>query len=415
MRSSVRRWLRNLVSVAALLSLSACRSKSSVAPAPVSSSAAQLARADGGGDGAVANAARAARPAASVAQNAPPTAEQVAAQKRFEAALGRGRTLSGKGDYANAIRALDEAVRIDPESPIALSERGFARLKSGALDEALADLEAAEKRASTKTLRAQVAFNRGLVLERQGTMDLAERAFARSYALHHTDAAKARMGKVSACPIVFSPDDSIEILTWMQAHGQVTRDFDDGWPGKRTVRSNAEARENICYHASGSSQSPPELGGDCDDQDPWRVTTTHGFFADNTFFVWPLDAKNVGFSNVGMIGGTMCSMGQDTSTYEAGGDRQGNFLIVTTTTTHYRWKAEDDGGGAGDCIEDEVIVSHSVYDVSRKIGVNYNDADGETVDLDPEHHRIVVKGEFCSERYDLKSPRPSVVAAPDAR
>lgn len=388
--------------------MSACRSKSSVAPAPVSSSPAQLVRADGGaGNGAGATSAR---PAASVA----PTAEQIAAQKHFEVALGRGRMLSGKGDYANAIRALDEALRIDAESPIALSERGFARLKSGALDEALADLEAAEKRAASKKIRAQIAFNRGLVLERQGQTDLAERAFARSYALHHTDAAKARMGKASACPVVFSPDSSIEILTWVQAHGQVTRDFDDGWPGKRTVRNAAEARANICYRSSGSSQSPPELGGDCEDQDPWRITTTHGYFADNTFFVWPLDAKNVGFSNVGMIGGTMCSMGQDTSAYEAQGDQQGSFLIVTTTTTHYRWKAEDDGGGAGDCIEDEVIVSHAVYDVSRKIGVNYNDADGETVELDPEHHRIEVKGDLCNERHELKARIPSD-AAPDAR
>jgi hypothetical protein len=397
-----------------VVSLSGCRSKSSVAPAPVSSSSAHLARADGGaGDGAAA--ARAPRPAASAAQGVPPTPAQVAAQKRFEAALGRGRMFSGKGDYANAIRALDEALRIEPESSVALSERGFARLKSGALDEALADLEAAEKRAASKKIRAQVAFNRGLVLERQGQTDLAERAFARSYALHHTDAAKARMGKASACPVVFSPDNSIEILTWVQAHGQVTRDFEDGWPGKRTVRNAAEARANICYRSSGSSQSPPELGGDCEDQDPWRVTTTHGYFADDTFLVWPLDAKNVGFSNLGMIGGTMCSMGQDTSAYEAQGDRQVNFLIVTTTTTHYRWKAEDDGGGAGDCIEDEVIVSHSVYDVSRKVGVNYNDADGETVDLDPEHHRIVVKGELCNERYEIKSALPSAVAAPDVR
>src|SRR5215212_9972300 len=58
-------------------------------------------------------------------------------------AFSRGEAWFDKGDWANAIKEYDEAIRLDPKFAWAFSRRGYSRHKAGHVDEAIADFDEA--------------------------------------------------------------------------------------------------------------------------------------------------------------------------------------------------------------------------------------------------------------------------------
>jgi hypothetical protein len=88
--------------------------------------------------------------------------------KLYLSALGRGRKATVKKDYGAAVAAFDEALKLEPRDARALAERGYAKYLAGDLDGGAQDFSLATPLASDPKLRAQIAFNQGLVAKKQG-------------------------------------------------------------------------------------------------------------------------------------------------------------------------------------------------------------------------------------------------------
>jgi Tfp pilus assembly protein PilF len=99
---------------------------------------------------------------------APLDAAAKAKAKRYLSALGRGRKATVKQDYSAAVAAFDEALKLEPRDARALAERGYAKYLAGDLDGGAQDFRLATPFASDPKLRAQIAFNQGLVEKKQG-------------------------------------------------------------------------------------------------------------------------------------------------------------------------------------------------------------------------------------------------------
>jgi tetratricopeptide (TPR) repeat protein len=91
-----------------------------------------------------------------------------------------------RGEWPQAIRCFQRALRLDPHHVGALAEGAQALELSGRRDEALAWLEQARKDAPTN---ATVNLNLGLLLVRQGRMDEAENRLKDAWAADPTLAA----------------------------------------------------------------------------------------------------------------------------------------------------------------------------------------------------------------------------------
>jgi tetratricopeptide (TPR) repeat protein len=150
--------------------------------------------------------ARAAAPAASA------SAAQTLAERQtlllYQHALERGRAATVRGELAEAERAFDEALSARPHDARALAERGYARLRAERLDEADADLAAAQGHVADNTLSAQVYYNRGLIAEKRGQAVLARDYFAFSLDANPTAAARRKLAGKSTCPASVSVPDA---------------------------------------------------------------------------------------------------------------------------------------------------------------------------------------------------------------
>ncbi|CAN92332.1 hypothetical protein sce2173 [Sorangium cellulosum So ce56] len=116
-------------------------------------------------------------------------------REAYLGALGQGRAAARQGRYAEAITAFDRALAAMPHEPRALAERGHARMRLGAdLDAAAADLQRAEQLGPDDKLAAQIWYNLGLLDELRGQAELVRAAFARSFLLSPTAAARTKAG-----------------------------------------------------------------------------------------------------------------------------------------------------------------------------------------------------------------------------
>jgi hypothetical protein len=88
--------------------------------------------------------------------------------KQYLASLSQGRKATVAKDFAAAEAAFTKCLELVPNDARALSERGYARLLTEKLDEAEADLKAAEERAPNVALKLQVLHNRMLVARKLG-------------------------------------------------------------------------------------------------------------------------------------------------------------------------------------------------------------------------------------------------------
>ena len=64
----------------------------------------------------------------------------------YSALCGRSETLTALGRFEESVQVSDEAIKQRPDEPRAYSSRGFARLKTGAYESAIADLQDAKQR-----------------------------------------------------------------------------------------------------------------------------------------------------------------------------------------------------------------------------------------------------------------------------
>lgn len=76
----------------------------------------------------------------------------------------RGRVHFAKGDALQAIQDFDAAIDIGPKTPGAFEERGFAYLSQGQIDKAIADYDAALQ---LDAKRATALYGRGLAKRRK--------------------------------------------------------------------------------------------------------------------------------------------------------------------------------------------------------------------------------------------------------
>jgi hypothetical protein len=134
------------------------------------------------------------------------TEEEAAREGRYRAGLAKGRKYTTAQDFPAAEAAFTEALAARPGDARALGERGFARLKAGKLEEAASDFNTADGRTADKTVAAQIFYNQGLVAERQGDLEAARVAFARSHTTHPTRASaqKTRELGATSCTVAVS-------------------------------------------------------------------------------------------------------------------------------------------------------------------------------------------------------------------
>lgn len=88
--------------------------------------------------------------------------------KQYLASLSQGRKATVAKDFAAAEAAFTKCLELVPNDARALSERGYARLLTEKLEEANADLSAAEEHAPNIALKLQVLHNRMLVARKLG-------------------------------------------------------------------------------------------------------------------------------------------------------------------------------------------------------------------------------------------------------
>ncbi|MBK8214415.1 MAG: hypothetical protein IPK71_11775 [Myxococcales bacterium] len=118
--------------------------------------------------------------------------------KAYTEALKKGRAATLAKKYDEAIAAFDAALKALPGDARALSERGYAKLLAGKLDDARKDLREAEASTKDPKLLGQIHYNHGLVAEKLGHAEEAKASVAKSNVLAPTKAAATKAG-TSTC------------------------------------------------------------------------------------------------------------------------------------------------------------------------------------------------------------------------
>lgn len=110
----------------------------------------------------------------------------------------RGRKLTAAKKYEEAVTAFDAAIRKDPEAARAWSGRGYARLMAGQLELAARDFDHALTLDASADYRAAVFYNLGQVAEKQGQLQQARRAYAKSLEERPSKAVQKALDAVTA-------------------------------------------------------------------------------------------------------------------------------------------------------------------------------------------------------------------------
>jgi hypothetical protein len=225
----LRRWV---IVVAGLVGASACRKDepgqpTTAAPRASASTKALATRPSPSAQPlATAHAAVSAAPAPERPQ---PAVLDAAGQRRARAylsSLAAGRKATVARDYAKAIEQFGKCLESAPADPRALAERGYARLLSGQLPEAEADLAAAAKLAPSAALLSQILHNQLQVAKKRGD----ERSAARFEAAKQELAQARRLASGVTCGFgiedgSLSPQPAVDLdaalLLVRQTHAQL--------------------------------------------------------------------------------------------------------------------------------------------------------------------------------------------------
>jgi hypothetical protein len=209
--------------------------------------------------GATAALAESAAPQASVTEKkAPPkpskekTVIDKATAKAYADGLKKGRSETLARNYDTAIAAFDGALKALPGDARALSERGYAKLLAGKLEEARKDLREAESATKDAKLLGQIHFNHGLVAEKLGHSEEAKASFVRSNALAPTKAAASKAGtQRCAAQIRTAPGRVKVVKDWLAMFEALRAEA----KGTAKAASNAEARTALASRIPKEAQS----------------------------------------------------------------------------------------------------------------------------------------------------------------
>ena len=197
------------------------------------------------------------------------------------------------------------------------------------------------------------------------------------------------------CGLHVDSSDAFETLDWLSLQEKIVENAATDW-GIEPPTDAADARKKSCFESSGSSSEPPTLGNHCEGNDPWRVTTTHGYFVDTTYFIWPqADERAVVLAM--MVGGSMCSLSQNTSLNGVTAARHLNFLVVDELTTSFEWNET-----ASSCERASEERAVFVFDDRLGRGFLISGITPETpIDYLPTEHALVATGPTCRRRLSL--------------
>ncbi|MBL8612596.1 MAG: hypothetical protein JNL38_34970 [Myxococcales bacterium] len=186
----MRAFVRLLVGSGASLALFGCPKPERQSAPASSSAAAAAARADTSAPSPVAT------PRSTAASDA--GALDRAARQRFAGHVARGRKHADASQWADAVRAFEAAVAIDPGDARAQSELGWAAFNAGDLSTARRATQVAVTAASDRVVKAQSLYNAGRIAEASDDPAAAERAYRQSLSLRPSDAVEKRLASLGA-------------------------------------------------------------------------------------------------------------------------------------------------------------------------------------------------------------------------
>ena len=198
--------------------------------------------------------------------------------------------------YDDALAAFDRALALQPRAPLALFERGTAKLLAKRPDEARLDLEAARDRASNDGLATQIDFELAKARDALGDKEGARAAWTAVQATRPSTAAGEHLIDKSPCDAdidkrrLAATRFSGWLALWNGLGADYARDHDDAI-AVRPATSDDEAKRALCLHG-------------CDGDGPWVVA----FGADEKVLSLALPEKNGlgAFVRVGRARGGAC-------------------------------------------------------------------------------------------------------------
>lgn len=138
-------------------------------------------------------------PAVPTGPAAPAWAATAAANAKFSkpaAAIAAGRKLTKEGKLAEAKVAFENALALNPDDAVALSELGYVELKLGNDDAALAATDRSIVAATEPKIRAASLYNKGRLLEKKGDLEGAKAAYTESLSLRPNDTVQKRLDQL---------------------------------------------------------------------------------------------------------------------------------------------------------------------------------------------------------------------------
>ncbi len=267
---------------------------------------------------------------------------QKATAKAYLDAMKKGRAETTARRYDSAIAAFNAAIVALPGDARAISERGYAKLLDGKLDEARRDLRDAEARTKDPKLLAQIHYNHGLVAEKLGKAEEAKASFARSNTLRPSKAAAAKLGSGPSCGAVVEVGSSKSAVAkdWLSLYEALRV----AQKAETKVPSEAEAKARLCTRV-------PE--GRCSDlasfaeEDEMSLWTFHPVLKISEGYL-------VGTDALSMRSDLPCGGEEKLTVTEASGLR---ILRLENEPGMRVPVCEDKAGELGDCGPDEIPVS----------------------------------------------------------
>jgi tetratricopeptide (TPR) repeat protein len=283
----------------------------------------------------------------------------------YAEALKRGRESTLAQRYDDAIADFTTAIGFQ-DTAQAESERGYAQLLAGKLDDASQSLDEALDHGPSAELQAQIDFNVGLIEEKRGNTELARAAFARANATHPSSASKAKLAGQSQCPasvvraaMTLGPRDAsmapyLLTTSWRDVYAyaaergtsllQTTHD----WTIKPT--SDAQARMLLVGEAGSA---------------PWSIELGHLMFRDGFAYVLAGSSGRIVAVDGGMNGGGCTGMGARPAMGSSAALR-GTLLEVSETVEWWNDESCKKGSGA----RTTATTTYYDPDASRMIAIS---------------------------------------------
>jgi hypothetical protein len=336
--------------------------------------------------------------AARFAPAKPPAAKQAVPKDvalAYGKAMERGRSLTRSKKFDEAIAAFDDALKALPGSARAISERGYAKLLAGKLEDARRDLRLAEASTKDSKLLAQIHYNHGLVAEKLGKPEEAKAAFARSNALRPTQAAASKVGLATCVAVVETQNlkaavakDHLAMFKMLEANAQDHTTVASNEEAKTglTARIAPEHREMVISYPSGGDGA-----GGAWNLHPWVKTPAGMLFATGavaTHFDMP-------------CGGDLTATSRT---------NDGLQLVMVSHASGMRIPlCESDAGELVDCGDNDIPatsacgesapeVTYVVFDLAKKsvaATVSFTD-DGKAPKVRLDARKLLVEGAGCS-------------------